>query len=110
MHAPRHVSRIVATAGAAVLMLVGGMATPSQAAEGTFFYTRGDTGAERVLGPTPDGQCLSIPGGARNAHNDTDTDARLYTNSSCTSTSRFLGSRQQSGEYSMPYPTYVKFG
>ncbi|MFE0043646.1 hypothetical protein [Streptomyces albireticuli] len=110
MHAPRHMSRIVATAGAAVLMLVGGMATPSQAAEGTFFYTRADTGRETSLGATPNGQCLGIPGGARNAHNDTDTDARLYTDSSCTSTSRFLGSRQASDEYSMPYPMFVKFG
>ncbi|MGK5549290.1 hypothetical protein ACSNOH_31875 [Streptomyces sp. URMC 127] len=109
MHAPRHVSRIVATAGAAVLMLVAGMATPSQAAEGTFFYTRADTGRETFLGSTPTGPCVAIPGGARLAHNDTDTDARLYTNSSCTSSSRFLGSRQ-SGEYTAPYPTYVKFG
>ncbi|MEU7135736.1 hypothetical protein [Streptomyces sp. NPDC046261] len=110
MHAPRNVIRTVVTATAAVLMTVAAMATPTQAAEGTFFYTRADTGRETFLGSTPNGQCLAIPGGASMAHNDTDTDARLYTNSTCTSTSRFLGSRQQSGEYTAPYPTHVMFG
>jgi hypothetical protein len=109
MHALRRSARIAAITGAAALMAVTGMATSAQAAEGTFFYTRADTGRETFLGSTPNGQCLAIPGGARQATNDTDTDARLYTNSTCTSSSRFLGSRQ-SDEYTAPYPTYVMFG
>ncbi|KNB53220.1 hypothetical protein [Streptomyces caatingaensis] len=111
MYAPtlRRSARIVAAAGAAALMALTGVAASAQAAEGTFFYTRADTGAETFLGSTPNGQCLAIPGGARQATNDTDTDARLYTNSGCTSSSRFLGSRQ-SDVYSAPFPTFVKFG
>ncbi|MEU2563187.1 hypothetical protein ABZ626_28175 [Streptomyces longispororuber] len=109
MHALRRSAGIAAITGAAALMAVSGMATSVQAAEGTFFYTRADTGRETFLGSTPNGQCLAIPGGARQATNDTDTDARLYTNSSCTSSSRFLGSRQ-SDEYAAPFPTYVRFG
>lgn len=112
MHAPRNVStvsRTLATAGAAVLMLMAGMATPSQAASGTFFYTRADTGRETFLGSTPNNQCLAIPGRARLAHNDTDTNAQLYTDSSCTSFKASLGSRQQD-EYTDPYPAYVRFG
>ncbi|MEU1075250.1 MULTISPECIES: hypothetical protein [unclassified Streptomyces] len=109
MHVLRRSARIAAVTGAAVLMAVTGMAMSAQAAEGTFFYTRADTGSETFLGSTPNGRCLSIPGGARQATNDTDSDARLYTNSSCTSSSRFLGSRQ-SDDYAAPYPTYVKFG
>ncbi|MFK8905953.1 hypothetical protein [Streptomyces sp. YS-3] len=109
MYALRRSARIAAITGAAVLMAVTGMATPAQAAEGTFFYTRADTGAETFLGSTPTGPCLAVPGGARQATNDTDSDARLYTNSSCTSSSRFLGSRQ-SDDYAAPFPTFVKFG
>ncbi|MGK5628006.1 hypothetical protein [Streptomyces sp. URMC 123] len=109
MHALTRSARIAAITGAAALMAVTGMVTPAQAAEGSFFYTRADTGRETFLGSTPNGQCLAIPGGARQATNDTDTDAHLYTNSSCTSSARFLGSRQ-SGEYAAPYPTYVMFG
>ncbi|MFF5706623.1 hypothetical protein ACFY7H_29675 [Streptomyces sp. NPDC012794] len=109
MRALRRSVRIAVIAGAAALMAVTGMATSAQAAEGTFFYTRADTGRETLLGSTPTGPCIAIPGGARQATNDTDTDARLYTNSSCTSSSRFLGSRQ-SDEYAAPFPTYVKFG
>ncbi|MGX8910273.1 hypothetical protein ACR820_34550 [Streptomyces netropsis] len=100
--------RIAVAAGTAVLLSIA-LAGSSQAAEGTFFYNRADTGAEAFLGSTPNGACLSIRGGAEHALNDTDTDARLYTNSSCTSISRFLGSRQ-SDDYSAPFPTFVKFG
>ncbi|MEU5583322.1 hypothetical protein ABZ791_37915 [Streptomyces huasconensis] len=109
MHALRCSARVAAITGAVVLMTMTGMATSAQAAEGTFFYTRADTGRETFLGSTPNGQCLAIPGGARQATNDTDADAYLYTNSSCTSSSRFLGSRQ-SADYAAPYPTYVRFG
>ncbi|MGK5638652.1 hypothetical protein ACSNOK_10130 [Streptomyces sp. URMC 126] len=110
MRALRRSARMIAAiTGAAALMAVTGTATSAQAAEGTFFYTRADTGRETFLGSTPNGQCLAVPGGARQAVNDTDTDARLYTNSSCTSSSRFLGSRQ-SDEYTAPYPTFVRFG
>ncbi|MFI1973324.1 hypothetical protein [Streptomyces cinnamoneus] len=105
----RRLARIAALTGAAAVMAVTGVVTSAHAAEGTFFYTRADTGAETFLGTTPNGQCLPIPGGASQATNDTDTDARLYTNSSCTSSSRFLGSRQ-SDDYSAPFPTFVKFG
>ncbi|MEU9211780.1 hypothetical protein AB0D27_28525 [Streptomyces sp. NPDC048415] len=108
MYALRYASRIATTVGAAAL-LVTGMASSSQAAQGTFFYTRADTGGETFLGSTPNGVCLSVPGGARQASNDTDTDATLYTNSSCTSFAGFVGSRQ-SEAFSSPYPTFVKFG
>ncbi|MGA4846914.1 hypothetical protein ACOBQB_11835 [Streptomyces sp. G5(2025)] len=109
MRALRRSAKIAVITGAAALMAAPGMATPAQAAEGTFFYTRADTGAETFLGSTPTGPCVAIPGGARQATNDTDTDARLYTNSSCTSASRFLGSRE-SDAYAAPFPTFVKFG
>ncbi|MEU8579270.1 hypothetical protein [Streptomyces abikoensis] len=101
--------RIAAIAGAAALMAVTGVPTSAQAAQGDFYYTRADTGAEAVLGSTPNGVCLSIPGGAGQASNNTDTDANLYTNSSCTTFSGFVGSRQ-SADFSSPFPRYVKFG
>ncbi|MET9699565.1 hypothetical protein ABZY31_21935 [Streptomyces sp. NPDC006529] len=109
MRALRRSVRIAAIAGTAALMAVTGMATSAQTADGTFFHTRADTGGETVLGSTPTGPCVATPGGARQATNDTDTDARLYTNSSCTSSSRFLRSRQ-SDDYAAPFPTYVTFG
>lgn len=108
MHPHRYASRTALAVGAAIL-LVTSLPGTSQAAEGTFFYTRADTGRETFLGSTPDGPCLSIPGGARQATNDTDTDATMYTNSSCTSFARFIGSRQ-SEDFSSPFPTFVKFG
>lgn len=106
---PRRSVRNAAIAGAAALMAVTGVSTPAQAAEGTFFYTRADTGRETFLGSTPNGVCLSIPGGASQATNDTDTDANLYTDSSCTSFSGSVGSRQ-SADFATPFPTFVKFG
>ncbi|GAA5094690.1 hypothetical protein [Nocardia iowensis] len=102
------IPRIAVTTGATAAMLIGLTGT-SHAAEGTFFYTRADTGQQTLLGSTPNGQCIAVHGGATQATNDTDTDAHLYTNSSCTSSPRYLGSRQ-SDEYSAPYPTYVLFG
>ena len=58
---------------------------------------------------TPNGTCLAVPGGARQATNDTDTDATMYANSGCTSFAGFVGSRQ-SEDFSAPFPTFVKFG
>ncbi|GAA2628955.1 hypothetical protein GCM10010411_78020 [Actinomadura fulvescens] len=94
---------------AAAFLLTAAVPAPAQAAEGTFFYTRADTGRETFLGSTPNGVCLSVPGGARTALNDTDTDATMYTNSSCTAFGGFVGSRQ-SAEFSAPFPTFVRFG
>lgn len=93
----------------AALLLAAAVPASAHAAEGTFFYTRADTGAETFLGSTPDGICLAVPGGARQATNDTDTDARLYTSSGCASTARLVGSRQ-SADFSAPFPAFVKFG
>lgn len=78
-------------------------------AEGDFFYTRADTGAESVLGLTPNGKCLPIPGMASQALNNTDTDAQLFTDSSCTSDGVALGSRQRA-DFSAPFPAFVRFG
>jgi hypothetical protein len=104
----KQMSKMALAMGAAAALITG-LPTNAQAAEGTFFYTRADTGGETFLGSTPNGVCLSIPGGARQATNDTDTDATLYTNSSCTSFGGFVGSRQ-SEDFSSPFPTFVKFG
>ncbi|MBT2384373.1 hypothetical protein [Streptomyces sp. ISL-11] len=109
MHALQRMTRAALAIGAAATLFTGLSTSGAQAAEGTFFYTRADTGRETFLGSTPTGVCLSVPGGARQATNDTDTDATMYTNSSCTSFAGFVGSRQ-SEEFSSPFPTFVKFG
>jgi hypothetical protein len=109
MHAIQRTSRAFVAIGAAAALFTGLSASGAQAATGTFFYTRADTGTEAALGSTPNGVCLSVPGGARDALNDTDTDATMYTNSSCTSFAGFVGSRQ-SETFSSPFPTFVKFG
>jgi hypothetical protein len=108
MRVLKQMNNMALTMGAAAALITA-LPTNAQAAEGTFFYTRADTGRETFLGDTPNGPCLSIPGGARQALNDTDTNATVYTNSSCTSTARFVGSRQ-SQDFSAPFPTFVKFG
>ncbi|MGW1075651.1 hypothetical protein [Streptomyces sp. NPDC002537] len=108
MYARSFLGRMAAATGAAIVLAAGAV-SPSQAASGTFFYTRADNGSETFLGSTPNGQCLSIPGGASYAHNDTDTDSNLYTDSSCSTFKASLGSRQ-SDSYSSPFPMYVRFG
>jgi hypothetical protein len=85
----------------ATLLLAAAVPTSARAAEGTFFYTRADTGRETFLGSTPNGTCLAVPAGARQATNDTDTDATMYANSGCTSFAGFVGSRQ-SEDFSAP--------
>jgi hypothetical protein len=108
MRVLKQMNNMALTMGAAAALITA-LPTNAQAAEGMFFYTRADTGRETLLGDTPNGPCLSIPGGARHALNDTDTNATVYTNSSCTSTARVVGSRQ-SQDFSAPFPTFVKFG
>ncbi|WP_043636992.1 hypothetical protein [Nonomuraea candida] len=94
----------------ATTLVVVSVPPSANAASGTFFYTRADNGMETTLNiPTPNGACLAISGGARNAHNDTDTDASMYTNSNCTVFAGFVGSRNFE-TFSAPFPTFVKFG
>ncbi|MEV4872099.1 hypothetical protein [Streptomyces syringium] len=104
------ISRAALTIGAAAALTMGLATSSAQAATGTFFYTRADNGLETTLNvPTPNGQCIPVSGGARDAHNDTDTDATMYTNSNCTVFAGFVGSRNFES-FSSPFPAFVKFG
>ncbi|MFD4630936.1 hypothetical protein ACFVYR_08930 [Streptomyces sp. NPDC058284] len=110
MYALKRTIRAVLITGAAAALGTGLATSSAQAATGTFFYTRADNGRETTLNvPTPNGQCIAVSGGARNAHNDTDTDASMYTNSTCTVFAGFVGSRNFE-TFSAPFPTFVKFG
>ncbi|QCX73744.1 hypothetical protein C9F11_42475 [Streptomyces sp. YIM 121038] len=110
MRALNRIGRATLAIGAAAALVTGLSTSNAQAATGTFFYTRADNGHETTLNvPTPNGTCIAVSGGARDAHNDTDTDATMYTNSTCTVFAGFVGSRNFE-TFSSPFPTFVKFG
>ncbi|MEU1388057.1 MULTISPECIES: hypothetical protein [unclassified Nonomuraea] len=94
----------------ATTLVAVSLPVPAHAATGTFFYTRASNGRETTLNiPTPNGACLPVSGGARDAHNDTDADATMYTDSNCTVFAGFVGSRNFE-TFTPPFPTFVKFG
>ncbi|MGX8910246.1 hypothetical protein ACR820_34340 [Streptomyces netropsis] len=110
MHALNRISRVALVVSSTAALTMGLSTSSAQAATGTFFYTRADNGHETTLNvPTPNGQCIPVSGGARDAHNDTDTDATMYTNSNCTVFAGSVGSRNFE-TFSSPFPTFVKFG
>ncbi|MFF8611011.1 hypothetical protein ACF06X_34475 [Streptomyces sp. NPDC015346] len=102
-------ARLTLVAGS-VIVLVTGVSTSAQAATGTFFYNRADTGFRESLGDPPDDTCLPMSGGAAIADNFTDTTAVLYRDENCTIGQDSL-SPNESGVYGgATVPHSVMFG
>ncbi|MEU2872387.1 hypothetical protein ABZ769_24765 [Streptomyces olivoreticuli] len=74
--------RICLTIGAATA-LVTGLTTNAQAATGTLFYTRADTGFKEPITDPDNDSCLPLDGGAILVDNETDAIATVFRDESC---------------------------
>ncbi|MFI0982728.1 hypothetical protein ACH4SP_37675 [Streptomyces sp. NPDC021093] len=82
MHRWKRLARMTVVAGSA-FVLVAGVSTSAQAASGTFFYNRADTGFRVPIADPPDDTCVPLDGGAGIADNGTDTQAVLFRDTEC---------------------------
>ncbi|KAG0342647.1 hypothetical protein BG000_002854 [Podila horticola] len=84
----------------------------SKRADGTFLYTRGDTGGLDALNNPRNDECLPIPGGASHASNDCDATAFLYADGGCQQLLALVGTGGGFDETGPPYvhAYSVRFG
>lgn len=68
----------------AAAVLVAAPATGAQAATGTLFYNRADTGARDGITDPPNDECLPLNGGAGIVDNRTNAIASLFRDDNCT--------------------------
>jgi hypothetical protein len=82
MYMRKRLARTTVVVGSA-FVLVAGVSSSAQAASGTFFYHRADTGFRVPIANPPDDTCISLDGGAGIAENSTDTQAVLFRDTEC---------------------------
>jgi hypothetical protein len=83
MRAFKRAGRAGVIIGAATVLVLG-LATSSQAADGAFSYSTG-SGAEFELNNPADNLCFTLNGGATGATNGANGTATLYRDASCQS-------------------------
>ncbi|GAA0336305.1 hypothetical protein [Streptomyces blastmyceticus] len=82
MRVLRRIGRVGLTIGAAAA-LVTGLTANAQAASGTLFYTRADTGFKEPITDPDNDDCLPLDGGALLVDNETDAIATVFRDDSC---------------------------
>ncbi|MFI1761536.1 hypothetical protein ACH41H_05635 [Streptomyces sp. NPDC020800] len=109
MYRLKRLTRIGLIAGAAAV-LVAGPATSAQAASGTLFFNRADTGARDAISSPPNNECLLLGGGAGIVDNRTNAIAFLYRDENCTVLQDSLGPGQSGAYGGASVPHSVEFG
>ncbi|MGW1867610.1 hypothetical protein ACWCPS_18825 [Streptomyces mauvecolor] len=105
----KRLARIVLITGAAAV-LVTGPATSAQAASGTLFFNRADTGARDAITNPPNNDCRLLDGGAGIVDNRTNAIAFLYRDENCSVLQDTLGPGQSGGYAGLTVPHSVEFG
>lgn len=103
----KRLARTFLVAGSAAVLITG-VSTSAQAASGTLFYNRQDTGSRQAIQNPPDDTCIAMPGGGEVVDNFTDTVATLYRDEACTIPQDTL-QPYESGVYggaTVPYSVY----